>query len=202
MKKRTHIWTDEQKEFLKVHYPKNSRADLLNLFNLTFATNIKLGQLIGCLKNNRITSGRTGHFSAGHVPANKGTRGVYNIGGNITSFQKGQVAHNYKPIGYERVDRDGYLLVKVQDDGPWHKRWRAKHRVVWEEVYGEIPKDNCLIFLDQNKQNVSLENLRLISKAQLSRMNQHELISNDPDVTETGIILSEIYTKIGEINKK
>src|SRR5690606_36438394 len=99
---------------------------------------------------------------------------------------------------YERIDRDGYVLVKVRDDGPWHKRWRHKHRVIWEEANGPIPRGYVLIFLDQNKQNVTLENLALIPRSKLSILNKKGLLYDHAEFTKTGLIMADIYKKIGE----
>lgn len=197
-----HIWTHEQKEFLREHYLSNSQRDLLVLFNHHFGLNVGLNQLKACLTNHNIKSGRTGQFEKGITPVNKGTKGLYNVGGNRTSFKKGDKPKNYKPVGTERIDRDGYVLMKVSDTGAWHERWRHKHKVIWEAVNGPIPKGHCLIFLDRNKLNIRLENLQLITQAQLARMNQNKLFQQDPELTKTGVVIANIYTKMGALNRK
>ena len=198
----TRVFNETQEAFIRENVKGISNQDLTDLVNEECGLNVTRQQVITFKKNRKISSGLDGRFKPGDVPRNKGTKGLYNVGGSRTSFKKGQEAHNYKPIGHERLDRDGYVLVKVHDDGPWHKRWRHKHRVVWEAEYGPIPKDYCLIFLDQDKQNIVLGNLRMISRGALMRMNQNDLISDDPAITETGIIIAEIHTKIGKRNKK
>lgn len=195
-----HTWTHEQKEFLREHYPSNSQRDLLVLFNQHFQLDINLKQLKSCLTNHNITSGRTGYFEIGSTPANKGKKFPGQI--NKTSFKKGNTPKNYKPVGTERIDRDGYVLIKVSDSGTWHERWRHKHKVVWEKASGPIPKGHVLIFLDQNKLNISLENLQLITRAQLARMNQNKLFQQDPELTKTGVVIANIYTKMGALNRK
>ncbi|MFJ8100389.1 HNH endonuclease signature motif containing protein [Lysinibacillus sp. NPDC096212] len=195
-----HTWTHEQKEFLREHYPSNSQNDLLVLFNQHFQLNINLRQLTACLKNHNITSGRTGYFEKGSSPANKGKKFPGQI--NKTSFKKGNKPKNYKPVGTERIDRDGYVLIKVSDTGAWHHRWRHKHKVIWEKVNGPIPKGHVLIFLDRNKLNISIENLQLITQAQLARMNQNKLFQQDPELTKTGLIIADIYGKMGALKRK
>ncbi|WP_243432624.1 HNH endonuclease signature motif containing protein [Lysinibacillus sphaericus] len=195
-----HTWTDEQKEFLRKYYPSNSQRDLLVLFNQHFQLNINMNQLKACLTNHTITSGRTGYFEKGCSPVNKGKKFPGQT--NRTSFQKGDTPKNYKPVGTERIDRDGYVLIKVSDSGTWHERWRHKHKVVWEKANGPIPKGHVLIFLDQNKLNISLENLQLITRAQLARMNQYKLFHLNPELTKTGVVIANIYTKMGALNRK
>ncbi|HHX7186595.1 TPA: HNH endonuclease signature motif containing protein [Bacillus thuringiensis] len=191
------LFNDEQVAFIRENAKGLSNQALTNLINKEFGLSVSIKQIKTFKKNNKISSGLTGHFEKGHVPFNKGKKGLTR-GGVETQFKKGQQATNYKQVGSERVDRDGYVLVKVSDEGPWHKRWRHKHRVLWEKEHGPIPKEYCLIFLDSNKQNIVLDNLQLITRAQLTRMNQNHLISNDAELTKTGLIIAEIYSKMGE----
>lgn len=195
-----HNWTHEQKDFLKTHYPIYERQMLLILFNQHFNLNISLNQLVACLKNNNITSGRTGCYEKGSTPVNKGKKFPGQI--NKTTFKKGNVPKNYKPVGFERVDKDGYVLVKVSDTGAWHERWKHKHKVIWEEENGAIPKGHCVIFLDRDRQNISLNNLYLVTQAQLARMNQNNLFQTNPELTKTGVVIANIYTQIGNLKRK
>jgi hypothetical protein len=196
-----HHYTHEQADFIKANLIGRGNAELTAMFNSHFGLNLKVSQIKSFKHNKRWSSGLDGRFEKGRAPSNKGTKGLYNVGGNRTSFKKGQKPLNFKPVGTERIDRDGYILVKVSDDGPWHKRWRHKHKVVWEDVHGPIPKGHCLIFLDRDKLNLSLENLQLITQKQLVRMNQNHLISENPEITKTGIIIANIYSKIGDRKK-
>jgi hypothetical protein len=95
------------------------------------------------------------------------------------------------------VSKDGYIEIKVADP----RKWRLKHNVIWEEVNGKVPKGHCLIFLDGNKQNIALENLQLITRKQLVRLNQNHLISDNPELTKTGLIIADIHSKIGELKR-
>ncbi|WP_017726752.1 HNH endonuclease signature motif containing protein [Halalkalibacterium ligniniphilum] len=191
----------EQHDYLLSILQGRYNAELAQMMNEKYGLSLTARQLSTYKKNHGLKSGLTGHFQKGHNPVNKGTKGLYNVGGNKTSFKKGQKAHNYKPIGYERIDRDGYVLVKVQDDGPWHKRWKHKHKIVWEETNGPIPSGHKLLFADRDKQNISLDNLILVSNKQMATLNKKGLISNVPDLTRTGVILADIYQKMSERKK-
>lgn len=192
-----HKFTPEQVAYIVEHVKGISNPELLEMFNHHFGLDLKLSQIKAFKNNRRLSSGLDGRFKSGHVPFNKGMKGVTQ-GGVETQFKKGQKPFNFKPVGSERIDRDGYTVVKISDKGDWHHRWRHKHKVIWEKVNGPIPKGHCLIFLDGNKQNVTLENLMLITRKQLARLNQNHLIFDDPDLTRTGIILADLYGKIGE----
>jgi hypothetical protein len=195
------LFNGDQVAFIRTNAKCLSNQVLTDLVNLEFGLSVTRQQVKTFKHNHKISSGLTGHFEKGRNPANKGTKGIYNVGGNRTSFKKGQRPKNYKPVGTERIDRDGYLLIKAFDDGPWHKRWRHKHRVLWEDVKGPVPRGHCLIFLDGNKQNIDLENLQMITQKQLVRLNQNHLISDNAELTKTGIIVADIYCKIGARKK-
>ena len=68
--------------------------------------------------------------------------------------------------------------------------------------FGEIPKDKVLIFLDSNKQNLNLDNLKCITRKQLIKMNQNKLFYNNPELTSTGAELANLMLKINEVSKK
>lgn len=201
MRKTSHKYTSEQEEFLAANVEGRYYKDLAALFNNRFNTNLSRDAISAKCGKLGLFNGLNGQFLKGHQPFNKGMKGV-TFGGAETQFKKGQKPANYKPVGSERVDRDGYVLIKVSDTGEWHQRWRHKHKVMWEEVNGPIPKGHVLIFLDRDKQNITLENLQLITQAQLVRMNQNKLFQQDPELTKAGVIIASIYTKMGALNRK
>ena len=59
-----------------------------------------------------------------------------------------------------------------------------------------------VIFADRNQQNVTLENLLLVSRGELAVMNKRGLISGDSELTKTGVVIADIYLKIGERKRK
>lgn len=195
------IFSDEQERFIRKNVQGKSNKDLAELINHTFGLQITIAQIKGWKANHKLSSGLTGYFERGHVPINKGTKGMFNVGGNKTSFKKGQPARNHKPVGTERIDRDGYVIVKVQDDGPWHKRWHPKHKLEWEKVHGKIPPGFVLIFLDGNKQNITMENLKLVTQAQNLQLNRKQWRSEIPEATLAGVNLTQIQAKVTKHKK-
>ena len=186
-----HFWTETQKDFLRANYPTYSRKELLDLFNQHFGLDIQLNQLVACLKNHKITSGRGGHFVKGQTAWNKGMKGLQ-LGGEKGWFKKGQTPINHRPVGSERITVDGYIEIKIAEPN----KWALKHKHIWEQANGKVPAKHCLVFLDSDKQNVSLDNLALISRAQLVRLNQNDLIYNDPELTKSGILLTKYLTTV------
>lgn len=193
------LFNDIQEEFIRKNIIGLGNQELADMVNNKFNMNITREQMKNWKSRRGLSSGLTGRYEKGHVPINKGTIGMFNVGGNKTSFKKGQKAHNYKPIGYTRINRDGYRIMKVQDDGPWQKRWKHEHKVIWEKDNGPIPKDHVLIFIDGDKENVELENLKLITKNKLLVLNRNGWKFKDKNLIETGLLLADINI---EMNKK
>ena len=71
-------------------------------------------------------------------------------------FKKGHRPWNIKPIGEERITNAGFIEVKIAQPDCW----KLKHLVVWEEIHGTLPENHTIDFIDGNRQNARLENLR------------------------------------------
>lgn len=101
----------------------------------------------------------------GDVPHNKGKKLPEHVKLKLqkTMFKKGNVPHNVVPIGTERETKDGYIEVKVKENS-LSKNWKLKHRLVWEQHYGPIPRGCNVRFIDGDKKNCTIENLYIISK--------------------------------------
>lgn len=189
----THRYTTEQADFLKRNVKGRKVRELTEIFNDQFGLNLKDSQIRAFIKNHGLRSGVDARFNSGHVPFNKGKKGVTQ-GGKSTQFKEGQKPHNYMPVGSERVNGDGYVDVKVADPN----KWRAKHLLIWEEENGPVPKGYAVIFGDGNRHNFDIENLILVSRKQLAILNKNKLIQDNTEMTKTGIIVADIYGKIGE----
>lgn len=196
----TRLFTKEQENFIRKNAKGLYNDELAALINETFGLNITRQQINTWKSNHGVSSGLTGRFEKGHKTWNKGMTGLQ-IGGKETQFKPGQVPHNYKPVGSERIcTKDGYTLIKVQDDGTYQERWRHKHVVVWEEYHGKkVPDNHVIVFADRNKQNLDIDNLLLISRSELVRMNQKNLFSSDSEVTKTGLNLIKLKNKTVDI---
>lgn len=127
-----------------------------------------------CKRNGWLT-GRTGHFVKGQPSHNKGKKGFYAPGSEKGWFKKGQrsgvAVRLYKPIGTERMSKDGYLERKINDGMPLQARWRAVHLIRWEEANGPIPDGHALKCLDGDKTNTDPVNWTAIPRALLPRLN-------------------------------
>lgn len=199
MARKIHKYTPEQLDFIRKNIKIMTWKELTKLFNKTFGTNLSVKALAATGKRYKIKSGRTGCFPNDNIPWNKGLKGWQAPGSEQTQFKKGNLPKNWVPVGSETVDRDGYLKVKIADPN----KWAYKHRFIWEKHHGRpVPPGHAVIFGDGNKRNFDPENLILVSRSQLARMNQKGLIQNDAELTKTGVIIADIYNKIGELKRK
>lgn len=124
-------------------------------------------------------TGRSGCFEKGEQPHNKGVRCAPGTGGlhpnaRRSHFAKGgrsgKAALLYKPIGTERLNKDGYRERKIHDGMPLQSRWRLLHLVEWEAINGPIPDGMALKCLS-DKLNTDPSNWQLVPRAILPRLN-------------------------------
>ncbi len=182
-------YTDEMKQFILDNYKGRYNQELADLFNQKFNTNITSRTIKSYKANNKLNSGLTGKFRKGQIPHNKGKKMPKEVYEKVkhTMFAKGNVPPNHRPVGSERISKDGYIEVKVAEPN----KWRLKQRVVYEEAKGKIPEGCPIIFLDGNKRNFDIDNLRCITRSELLYLNCNGL-NNSNEITETGILMARL----------
>ena len=136
-------WSDKEKEYLKEITPGHHYAEIVELMNKKFDREFTFELVKNAIGRYKLNTGFNGRFKKGNVPANKGQKGVCAKGAEKGWFKKGQVSINHKPVGSERIDVDGYTLIKVSEPN----KWQLKHRVIYEKAYGPIPSNMAVIFL-------------------------------------------------------
>lgn len=134
----------------------------------------------------------------GSIPWNKGTKGL--MVANAGSFKKGNIPANHRDIGSERLTVDGFWEVKIKD-GCGKRNWIAKHRYIYEQHYGKIPKGYIVIFLDGNKNNFDIGNLKAISRHENLVMNSEKLRYQNKETTEVGTTLAKVIIASKKRNK-
>lgn len=166
-----HKWQPYQIAWLKDNRYELNNVELVAQFNRAFGLNLISNQIThACIRHgfkhkNKIS---TGSFKKGHVPWNAGLKGVN--GSSSTTFKKGNPGPNTRPVGSERITKDGYWIVKVAEP----RQWDTKHRLVWESVHGPIPKGSLVLFLSDDKLNVNIENLQMVTRGELAVLNRYE----------------------------
>jgi hypothetical protein len=200
-------YTPEIIEFIKENYQGKDNIELANLLNKKFKINTdanKICDLKANLKRRYDIDLRTGInkgcFKKGDIPVNKGkTWDEYmpkesQIKCLKSSFKKGNIPYNYREIGTERVNKNGYIEVKIQD-GALNNNWEFKHRYIYEQHYGKIPKGYKVIFLDGNINNFSIDNLKAVSSHEELIMNEHKLRYSNKELTNIGHLIAKIEQK-------
>lgn len=192
-------YTDEMKQFILDNYKGRYNQELADLFNQKFNTNITSRTIKSYKANNKLNSGLTGKFRKGQTPHNKGKKMPKEVYEKVkhTMFAKGNVPPNHRPVGSERISKDGYIEVKVAEPN----KWRLKQRVVYEEAKGKIPEGCTIIFLDGNKRNFDIDNLRCITRSELLYLNCNGL-NNSNEITETGILMARLDSAKNKRKKK
>lgn len=183
-----HQYTMEERQFMTEYVPGHSYSEIQKAFTEKFGWEISLSQVNSYIGNHHLSTGRTGRFQKGQEPSNKGKKGICAAGCEKSWFKKGHIPANYRPVGSERVNVDGYIEVKVADPN----KWKLKHRVVWESANGKIPKGYIIIFRDNDKTNTNIDNLLLIKRGTHAVLNHTGLCEYSGAFKETAICIAEL----------
>lgn len=185
------FWHPAEVAMLRAQYPHMKTAVIAAMLDRTASTVYQTAARLGLGKSQEFfalpasgrTCGRQGigtRFAKGHPPANKGLRRPGWGPGRMKATQfkpgvrQGVAVKLYKPIGTERVSKDGYLERKVNDGMPLQKRWRSVHLIVWEAVNGPVnARTHAVVFRNKDRTDRRLENLELITRAELLARNWH-----------------------------
>ena len=194
-RKPQHKWTDEEKEYLASIVKGSTYKEITKQMNDKFEYNFSEEQVKGMMYRNKLTTGTGGYFKKGSTPWNKGLKGY--MGANKTSFKKGTIPPNQVPIGTESITKGGYIKVKVGEPN----KWKLKQRYIYEQHYGEIPKDCNVIFADKNIRNFDINNLVLVSKAEMLILNNNKLIFEDKELTKVGVNIAKVIDKAKKRSK-
>lgn len=190
-------YDEKQIEYLKNISKNRFVKDITVLFNAKFDTELSEGQIKGCLDRNNIRTGVNTRFTKGHVAFNKGKKWDEYMQkesqekSRKTTFKKGNTISYVRELFTERIDKDGYTYIKIEQPN----KWVLKHRWVYEKEYGKIPENYNLIFADGNRRNFDLRNLVLVSDAELCIINKNNLMKEDAELTKTGVLIAKILDK-------
>lgn len=198
-------YTKEQDEFLIDNVKGITLKELTEKFNKKFNLNVSESGIAGRKNRLNIKSGiNGGQFQKGQVSFNKGKKwdeymskkGQANS--RKTTFKKRNVPHNHRPVGSERITIDGFSEIKVAEPN----KWDLKSRVIYEKHFGKIPEGYIIIYLDGNKLNLELDNLKAISRAEELIMNKNKLRYDKKELTETGHLIAKVINKRGQLKNE
>lgn len=211
-------WTTAEEELLRARYPDEPTDRLAAELGLSieqvYAKANRMGlhkspayaeqclQACGHQVSNNPASARS-RFQAGADPWNKGMKGLQ-AGGRSAETQfkpgciQGRAAALVQPVGAERVTRDGIRQRKIRADGPFHRRWKSVHSILWEETHGPIPAGHVVVFRDGNTTNIVADNLELITRHELMRRNT--IHRYPPELVDAIRTISKLKRTIREVD--
>lgn len=193
-----HAYTEREKEFMAGCVPGRSYREIREAFAEEFGWGITTQQVKSYIGNHGLSTGRTGRFEKGRRAHNKGKKGACAAGSEKGWFKKGHTPKNHKPVGSERVNRDGYTEIKTREPDVWE----LKHREIWEGANGKIPDGCVLLFKDGDKGNMALGNLLLVKKSVNAIMSRAGLHKAPGELKETAVRIAELKEATGRKIKK
>lgn len=197
------LWTPERVEWLGAFTPGHSAAETADAFEREFGERMTVKAVKNAKARLGLRSGTVGgRFEKGKPSWNRGLKWEEYMSpeGQAASsgawYRKGNIPHNAagKPVGYERVSKDGYVEVKVKDgiQGEANDNFRMKHRVVWEEHNGPIPPNAMIVFADHDKRNFDPSNLVAVPRDLWAVISHRHLEYWDADSLRTCMRIAEV----------
>lgn len=166
-------FTPEEDQFIEDHYLSLPGGEMERILDRPRGTVRQRMKLLNLVVPSIIMAGfiMDASFKKGHKPFNKGIKqskwmsksGIQNI--RKTQYQKGNRPwHTHNPFEIVKWEKDGreYLIIYLDVN----KRMPLQ-RYIWEQEHGVIPKGYNIIFKDRNTFNCNLNNLELVSNADL-----------------------------------
>ena len=191
-------FTPEEDQFLIDNHLKIPLKRISKILNRSGGSTRQRLHLLGYTVPKEIAEkfAKESRFKKGSKPINLGKKqsefmspeGIENS--KKTRFNKGNIPHNTKYDGYERITKDGYIEVRVSKGV-----FKLKHRVIWEKEHGTIPDNMIIIFKDNNKQNCRIENLEMISKDE-NLVRNHFLPNYPRELQQVQYLNTKIKRKI------
>ena len=194
------VFPREVADYIRAYHEGVSPKDMAERLNEKFGTAYKRTQLVAFYKNHGLSSGIDARFKKGNIPPNKGKKGLQMHPNAVaTQFAPGHRPANKLPIGTVLEKADGYLWRKI---GEGAREWRQEHILRWEEANGPLPAGGMITFLDGDKHNVDLSNLKLINNDINLELNRRRLRTSDPELNETAILIADLRTRARSKKKK
>ena len=175
-------WTNEEIEYVKQNYSDKYTKEIAAAINRSeravyqAAINLNVRKSPEFIKislereaEKLKVLGAASRFKPGNISHNKGQKMSKELYERVkvSMFKKGNEPHNMKYDGHERLDpKDGYIYIRISKG-----KYVLKHRLIWEQHNGPIPKGNIIIFKDKNKYNLNIDNLQMITKRENMQRN-------------------------------
>lgn len=204
-------YTQVEIDYIKEHYPhirtdliaKKLNRSLTSVYNKAHSLGLKkTAEFLASPESGILvkghTRGKSTQFKKGQIPPNKGHKMSPELYEKCkhTMFKKGNLPGN--------TLKDGEITIRKNKLGTpyFHIRlslgkWEYLHRVLWEKENGTIPKGFNVSFKDGNTANCKIENLELISNAEL--MNKNSLYNYPKDLQRLIRVKGALQRQINKI---
>lgn len=159
--------------------------------------------------------GHSGRFEKGETPYTKGrpwdewmspegreasSRTLYGGG------RRGCADEMWRPVGTETLRSDGYVWVKVNDDGPdargcLNDRWRLRSHVVWEREHGPVPEGHVIVHVDGDPANDDPANLECVPKSVMATINNVGIRYADRETFEVAALTAEVRSAVARARR-
>jgi len=171
-------FNEEEDQFIEDHYLSLSGCEIGRILGRPKGSVRQRMKLLGFIVPPEIKQQFTesSFFRKGKEPFNKGVaqrlwmskESIQKI--RSTQYKKGNLPHNTLQdfSVAKRKDKSGitYLYIRVK-----LSKWVPLHRYVWEQANGLVLKDHNIVFKDRNSLNCNLDNLEMLSNAELLNRN-------------------------------
>lgn len=186
--------------FLKERAPLFPWKRVAEMFNHEFGTSLNFEAIKQfCNKRKIYRPPEAQLFQKGLIPWNKGKKGY--MGANATSFKKGLMPCSTYPVGAERfLEKDKFVEIKVAMPNVW----RLRSHLVLEKAGIVVPKGAAVFHINGISTDDRLENLVVISRAELVRINSCSRIYGmpytqlTPELQEIVLLQAKLKYKLKE----
>jgi hypothetical protein len=135
-----------------------------------------------------------GRFKKGQIAWNKGIKN--STGFQKSRFKKGNFPKNTNPVGYEMVNSYGWHMIKVEG----YRTMQYKHHHLWRQHNGEIPKGSIIRFLDDDKNNITIENLICVTRAENCLLNKINFNDEPPELKPVILLMARLTVKTRKLS--
>ena len=193
MKGRWIVYTPKQLEFIQANCTM-IRRELTDAVNAKFGTDYSNDNIKSLCTRKGWNTGRDGRFKKGGTyNPNSGTKIP-----NKTSFKRGHKPANHKPVGYERTNVEGYIEIKTAEG---MRKFRLKQRIVWEQHHGKLKPGEIIRFKDGNRQNCSIENLELFTRAENAFLNKLKVNDYPEQIRPAAKAIARVMARTSELER-
>lgn len=187
-------YTPEQHAFMHTYLPEHYHFEAVAEFNRRWPeTPITKKQSRQYAKDHHLRSKYRSAVEAGEkLPLE------LRLGNADTQFKKGRTPHNWCPVGTIRKSTDGYNMKKIAEP----KTWRFLSHLVWEDHNGPIPEGYAVFHVNGQKDDDRIENLAILKRSELSRVNCSGLLTNDAEINRCVISVAKLQDKTAKLQKQ